>query len=32
VADRLTVRWPSGMQQQLEKIQADQILRITERP
>ena len=32
VADRLTVRWPSGIQQQLEKIQADQILRIKEQP
>jgi hypothetical protein len=32
VADRLTVRWPSGIQQQLEKIPADQILRIKERP
>jgi hypothetical protein len=32
VADRLTVRWPSGIQQQLEKVQADQILRIKERP
>lgn len=32
VADRLTVRWPSGIQQQLEKVQADQILRIKEQP
>jgi ASPIC and UnbV/FG-GAP-like repeat len=32
VADRLTVRWPSGIQQQLEKIQADQMLRIKEQP
>jgi hypothetical protein len=31
VVDRLTVRWPSGIQQQLEKLQADQILRIKER-
>jgi hypothetical protein len=32
VVDQLTVRWPSGIQQQLEKIPVDQILRIKEQP
>jgi hypothetical protein len=32
VADRLTVRWPGGIQQRLEKIQADQILHVKEQP